>query len=118
MDKSAKYRAKDIEGYRRRKAAFARTPEQRAIRTAYMRKWREANREKFNKQARESHERNKHKHVGKHRAWRLKTIYGISEEEYLSMVEKQGGACFICKRPEPNGKKLHIDHCHKTTLLC
>jgi recombination endonuclease VII len=51
---------------------------------------------------------------------RLRQVYGISKDEYETMVARQGGVCGICKRPpvEP----LLVDHCHATgkvrKLLC
>ncbi len=57
----------------------------------------------------------------------LKTMYGITLEQYNEMLEKQLHTCAICKEPEKamrNGKvqKLAVDHCHKTGkvrgLLC
>jgi uncharacterized protein YciI len=36
---------------------------------------------------------------------------GITTEKYQEMLEKQGGVCAICKRPE-SGKRLAIDHDH------
>ena len=42
-ERSARYRAKDIAAYRARKNAYAKTPEQRAKRAAYLRRWRERN---------------------------------------------------------------------------
>lgn len=54
------------------------------------------------------------------RAYELKHYYGITQVDYDSMLEKQGGVCAICKtKPEKN---LAVDHCHdsKTVrgLLC
>lgn len=47
--------------------------------------------------------------------------YGITEEQYLGMVDKQGGVCAICGKPCSIGR-LSIDHCHITEkvrgLLC
>lgn len=64
--------------------------------------------------------KNRHK-----KAWRkymYKTLYGITQEEYNLMVEKQDGRCAICKRPPPPDKILFVDHCHGTGkvrgLLC
>lgn len=49
--------------------------------------------------------------------------YGITLKEYDEMLESQGNACAICgKTPEENGKRLYVDHNHKTGkvrgLLC
>jgi hypothetical protein len=47
--------------------------------------------------------------------------YGITQEEYNSMVLIQNGVCAICKLP-PSKKRLSIDHNHETGkirgLLC
>ena len=49
----------------------------------------------------------------------LKHKYGITVEEYSDMFKRQNGKCFICS---VSGKKLVVDHCHKTNevrkLLC
>lgn len=46
--------------------------------------------------------------------------YGITEEQFASMLESQRGACAICRKTP--GYTLHIDHCHETEkfrgLLC
>ena len=60
------------------------------------------------------------------RNYSLLKTYSISHEEYLCMLEKQDGKCYICKFKESDllgGKKhLCVDHCHKTKrvrgLLC
>lgn len=49
--------------------------------------------------------------------------YGITEEEYLEMFNKQGGTCAICGGPpDTRWKMLAIDHNHETGkvrgLLC
>ena len=54
------------------------------------------------------------------RGWKR---YGISMtlENYLTLLERQGGVCAICKKP-PGRKRLAVDHDHvskKTRgLLC
>jgi Recombination endonuclease VII len=51
----------------------------------------------------------------------LKKYYGLTQEDYLGMVERQQGLCAICRQPSTKGI-LQIDHCHKTGrvrgLLC
>lgn len=51
----------------------------------------------------------------------LKREYGITPEQYDQMLVEQAGGCAVCGQP-PNGKRLHIDHCHTTGkirgLLC
>jgi hypothetical protein len=124
-EKSARYRAKDVEAYRARKAEYCRTPEQRKIRTEYMQKWREENREKFNEMCNKSHKRCRLNRTPEERHdQHLKSWYGMDRAEYLQMLEEQGG-CAICgtinsrTRSEAN---FHVDHCHKEHkirgLLC
>jgi hypothetical protein len=51
------------------------------------------------------------------RAYWIKTRYNITEAEYEAMYRAQGGVCAICKAVPKPGKKLHIDHDHKTDSL-
>lgn len=52
--------------------------------------------------------------------------FGISVDEYNSMIAKQNNSCAICKKHkdvfEGRGKNFHIDHCHTSGkvrgLLC
>lgn len=46
--------------------------------------------------------------------YRLRTIYGMSKDEYDILLEKQDGKCAICKTREVKGKakQMHVDHCH------
>lgn len=50
----------------------------------------------------------------------LKYRYGITENDYYKMVEKQQSKCKICG--DQPSKSLYVDHCHKTKqirgLLC
>ena len=59
------------------------------------------------------------------KSWRkymYKTLYGITQDDYNLMLEKQQGLCAICKRPPKDDQILHVDHCHTTGkirgLLC
>jgi len=60
---------------------------------------------------------------------RLKKAFGLTLEDYLGMLDQQGGVCAICKRPETmlNNRSgmvqgLSVDHCHNSQrirgLLC
>ena len=56
------------------------------------------------------------------RQWHLKT-YGMTPEAHEALLASQGGACGVCRAPEPGGRgRWHVDHDHKTGkvrgLLC
>lgn len=54
----------------------------------------------------------------------LKSLYGITVEDYQEMLVAQDYRCAICDIPanQATKKKLYVDHCHKTDevrgLLC
>jgi len=54
------------------------------------------------------------------RGYRLKRVYGLSLEEYDTLVFRQGGVCAICSKP-PSDKKnhsmLYVDHDHTTGVV-
>jgi len=54
--------------------------------------------------------------------WRRWNAYGITQAEYGTMLERQGGLCAICTIPMSPGKGTHVDHDHITDqvrgLLC
>ena len=51
-----------------------------------------------------------------------KRMYGIDLSRYNALFLSQGGLCAICKRLCPTGRRLAVDHDHKTKrvrgLLC
>lgn len=53
---------------------------------------------------------------------KLRQSFGITLKEYNKILEEQNGLCAICERKCVSGKKLAVDHCHKTGkirgLLC
>jgi uncharacterized Zn finger protein (UPF0148 family) len=57
-------------------------------------------------------------------ATHIKYHYGITIEEREHLLALQGGHCAICPRKDCDikGRRLHVDHCHKTNrvrgLLC
>lgn len=52
----------------------------------------------------------------------LKKRFGITVMEYDAMLESQGGVCSICGGTNKSGRRLGVDHNHKTgrvrALLC
>lgn len=90
----------------------------------YASTYRKANKEKvnsMNKLWRDTHPRNKKKHM-------LKYLYGMTIEDYEHLLYSQDGVCAICGKPETElhndggSKSLTVDHNHKTGkvrgLLC
>ena len=48
------------------------------------------------------------------RRYSLKTLYGMSEEDWDKLFALQGKSCGICKEAEPRGGRWCVDHDHKT----
>ena len=52
----------------------------------------------------------------------LKRKFGITADQYEGMFRRQNGACAICRGINLNGKRLCVDHDHRTgivrALLC
>src|SRR6185436_11520860 len=86
---------------------------------------------------RENHRRWVAQHVAQNaenkKLWRLKRgkaysrvrclrRYGLTPADYAALLERQGGACGICRAAPRGGKALNVDHCHRTGrvrgLLC
>lgn len=82
--------------------------------------WREANREADLAAKRRWYQSNKAEAAARGRVNRLRTRYGLTEDDYDSMRTRQGGVCAICGRPGDG--PLHVDHDHATGavrgLLC
>lgn len=85
-------------------------------------KWRTENHEKDLANKAKYREINKDKLKISYRGHILKKKFGISREEYDSMLLRQNGVCEICKLPCKTGKSLAVDHNHETgkirSLLC
>lgn len=48
------------------------------------------------------------------RAWRLKTRYGMTLQQFDSLFEAQGKCCAICKSDKSDSKNFVVDHSHQT----
>jgi hypothetical protein len=82
------------------KECYARDEEYRARLSGYRRKYYQAH---------------KHEIACSTRTKRLQKRYGLSDEEYDTLLAKQGGACAICRRRLRG--RLCVDHCHFTGLV-
>ena len=55
-----------------------------------------------------------------YRTWHLTKRYGLTSDEYASLLQKQNGCCAICRATSE--KSFDVDHDHKTGkvrgLLC
>lgn len=65
----------------------------------------------------------KEKYPDKHRNSVLKSVYGITLEEFSNMLEAQDNKCAICKQSFSEQTKPYVDHVHDETkrtrgLLC
>jgi hypothetical protein len=53
---------------------------------------------------------------------KLYARYGITHDQYVSLLEKQNNACLICESPATSPTSLFVDHNHDTGevrgLLC
>lgn len=96
---------------------------------------RDANRGRYRQLARESYARNRDSRkqyresnresiAVKKRSGRLTRLYGITPDEYLALLQSQGGKCALCYTAEAKsrGGELVVDHDHETGrvrgLLC
>jgi hypothetical protein len=44
----------------------------------------------------------------------LRSLYGITLDEFETRFDAQGGVCACCKKPPKPGKVLFVDHDHET----
>lgn len=48
---------------------------------------------------------------------RLAAVFNITPDEYDKILAHQGGKCAVCKKPPKPGKRLAVDHDHKTGIV-
>jgi len=102
-----KWRTDNLERARTRDRKRIFTPEQREAQRKYSREW--------------MREHRKNHFSGNANLWQN---HGITQAQYDAMHVAQNGRCAICQTDKPTGrgKKLHVDHCHRTKkirrLLC
>jgi hypothetical protein len=76
--------------------------------------WRENNKEKM-----KAYKHEKYKFLSKEDRIKAKLIlrYGITPDQYKTMLDEQGGVCKICKNICSFRGKLSVDHCHLTKVV-
>jgi hypothetical protein len=92
-------------------------------RKAYDAEWRKNNAERV----RASQQKYNDANPGRDRFYRLRILYGLTQDQFDAMLAEQGGVCALCGNPPATeGAKttpvLHVDHDHVTNrvrqLLC
>ena len=56
-------------------------------------------------------------HDRSRRNWEYKVKYQISLDQYETLLHKQGGVCAVCRQSCATGKRLAVDHDHKTGVV-
>jgi hypothetical protein len=108
------------------KKRFAENAEYREKVRAAQRRYREKHKEKIRERRRLKLQRDpdfRERERARDREWkrqkRYKQVYGISLADYDAMLQRQDGACAICKK---SNEALCVDHCHGCNevrgLLC
>lgn len=95
--------------------------------------WQKKNREKYSQAQRAQYLKNRERRIEyarrrraedpeRVRASQRKCMYGITAEDFASLLRKQRGVCAICNQSCSTGRQLAVDHDHATGkvrgLLC
>ena len=84
-------------------------------------RWKSKNRPALRQAKNEWYRENKMEQLFKAKCYNLKK-YGITWQDYLTMLAEQNGVCKICRQPSSNRFMLSVDHNHSTGkvrgLLC
>lgn len=113
------------------------TEERKIKQREYSKRWREKHPEKHKEQSQKWRDKNHQKDLANKAKYRvenkekiaeayrkhiLQKRFGLSKEEYDSMLETQNSVCAICRKPCSTGRSLAVDHNHETgiirSLLC
>lgn len=76
--------------------------------------WREANPERAKAKVKELFDKNREKYYNSHNDYQLLKKYGLTREQYESLLVATEGVCPICTRPFGTAAytKPVVDHCH------
>lgn len=87
-------------------------------RRQYHKQWREANPEKYAKAHRTAAKKWQKKNPDRRRNYQLKSRFGISLDDYNTLLVQQGNSCAICKVEKcSTGRSFSVDHCHETDIV-
>ena len=89
-------------------------PTCKSCRSKYMRKRYERDKDKINAKSKEWQLKNPERIRQTKQRYKLKSKYGITEEEYRELIQKQKG---LCANDNCSNFLTDIDHCHKTGLI-
>lgn len=96
----------------RRRKREARSVEQIEKDRAYQRAWKEAHPSKSAEYSRTQKSRHGDRLKKQARVQHRKRLYGLSDEAYKALLERQNNCCALCGYPL--GKNPCVDHCHIT----
>jgi len=121
---------KDKEEKKRYNKAYADTHKEQY--RAYWERYREINKEYIMARNKKHEEEHKEERNSAHKKWRWENLdknrhyrirkYGITKEDYDSLLDNQGGLCAICGKEETytlagKPRPLSIDHDHETGIV-
>jgi Recombination endonuclease VII len=81
---------------------------------AYMKEYRAANKPSFRKALAKHIEKDPAKYKEATHLRYIRRTYGITNEEYGSLLKNQDNKCAICTREFTNNRMRHVDHNHTT----
>jgi len=101
------------------KFLIAKNPDYHEKQKRNAREWRLKNPEKvkLSDQRKRLREKNNPEYKEKKFYSSIKKKYKVTKEQYLELLNKTGNKCFLCNKSPKNGKRLHLDHCHKTLVV-
>jgi len=103
-----------------RKKAYRRRNRDRL--RAYARAYRAAHRQRMREVWKRWYVSKRRERIEYAHLWNVQKRYGLSRDEYDTLVKRQNGLCAVCGKPPRSKFRLSVDHCHATGtvrgLLC
>jgi Recombination endonuclease VII len=116
------WRAANKDKIRAAQKKWAATPEGKSKRAEIDKRWRENNPERRAQFTREYHRANKTAILERNKWYKIERQFGLTREQWLAILEAQGGKCAACGATDPGGRGWQTDHCqaagHIRGILC